>query len=149
MAKRKSSVITEKQQEVVDLIMTGSSEAQAVKQVYNSNNVGKARTEQIQTALKSSRSQIEDQTTVSRLDVLNMYLEAAEMSRKMSEPATLVRAADSIAKMMGYNAPEVKRVELNVSQERMLDKMMTLPVEQLLAIADGSAVFDGEFVHVQ
>ena len=52
-----------------------------------------------------------------------------------------------ISKMMGYNAPEVKKVEVTTSQGRLRSKMQALSDEDLLRLAEGGEiddVLDGE-----
>lgn len=119
-----------------------------MKQVYNTSNAAQVmRSAQIQAALAEARQEMEEISTIKRVDVLNMYLEAVNMARTMSEPATIVRAADSIAKLLGYNAPEVKEHRVTVGQAENLARLDSMSDEELLKLMDANTV-DGEFTHV-
>ena len=45
-----------------------------------------------------------------------------------------------ISKMMGYNAPEVKKLEVTTSQGRLRHKMQSLSDEDLLRLSEGEVV---------
>ena len=47
-----------------------------------------------------------------------------------------------ISKMMGYNAPEVKKVEISDTSDRLHRRMQALSDEDLLKIINGEADMD-------
>jgi hypothetical protein len=95
------------------------------------------REESVQHMLAQARGDIEDLTTIKRLDVLQMFLEAIDMARTLSDPANMVNGADKIAKMLGYYAPETKRIELTNNQNVLSSKFRQMSDADLLEIAAG------------
>lgn len=102
----------------------------------------------IQAALVAEQKEYRKQAKISRDDVLGVITDAIEMARTMSDPATMIRGADSLAKVLGYNAPEVKKLEIQGNAKRKLDKYSTMSDEELLAIAEGD-VIEAEFTEVK
>ena len=103
------------------------------------------RKEEVQDMLAEARAEVEDLTTIKRLDVLNIFMEAIDMARTLADPGQMINGADKVAKMMGYYAPEKKLVELSVGQNVLQAKFQQMTDEELLEIAAGRAkVIDGE-----
>jgi phage terminase small subunit len=65
----------------------------------------------------------------------------------MADPQAMIKGWTEIAKILGHYAPEVKKIELTLSQGRMRTKFEALSDEDLLAIAEGR-VIDGESTSV-
>lgn len=100
--------------------------------------------------LAEARAEVEDLTTIKRLDVLNIFMEAIDMARTLADPGQMINGADKVAKMMGYYAPEKKLVELSVGQNVLQAKFQQMTDEELLEIAAGRAkVVDGEVFGVR
>jgi len=77
--------------------------------------------------------------------VLNMFMEAISMARTMADPANMINGADKIAKMLGYYAPETKKIELTMDQGRLHDKIRQLSDQELMELASSTAkVVEGE-----
>ena len=103
------------------------------------------RKEEVQDMLAEARAEVEDLTTIKRLDVLNLFMEAIDMARTLADPGQMINGADKVAKMMGYYAPEKRLVELSVGQNVLQAKFQQMTDEELLEIAAGRAkVVDGE-----
>ena len=67
-------------------------------------------------------------------------LEAVEQARVQSNPAAMVSGLREIGKMLGFYAPEVKKVDLNVAGQVELKRMNQMSdVELLKIIAAGQA----------
>lgn len=146
---REPSAVNPRHKIVADAIMAGASEANAMRAAgyHPSNAHGVMRTESVQQMLQESRAEVEDLTTMKRLDVLNLFIEAIDMARTLADPANMINGADKIAKMMGYYAPETKRIELSSNQSALSSKLRQMSDADLLEIAAGRAkVIDGEVV---
>jgi hypothetical protein len=145
----KSVVVTpnERQARVAQAIMEGHTETDAVRAAgyhpASASNVMKQ--EGIQQALAEARKGMEDISTIKRVDVMNIFLEAIEMARIQADPANMINGADKIAKMMGYYAPETKRIELTSDHSVLQSKLRQLSDAELYEIAGGKAkVIEGE-----
>lgn len=86
-------------------------------------------------ALKAQLSaRYEEESQMTRKKVMDMHLEAYEMSKLMAEPATMVAAAREIGKMCGYYAPVEHRVKVDVTGNIILDRMNSLSDAELLKV---------------
>ena len=145
--KRKASAVNPRHKQVVDAIMEGATESDALRaggyHPVGGRNV--MRKEEVQDMLAEARAEVEDLTTIKRLDVLDIFMEAIDMARTLADPGQMINGADKVAKMMGYYAPEKKLVELSVGQNVLQAKFQQMTDEELLEIAAGRAkVVDGE-----
>lgn len=145
--KRKPSAVNERHKKVVDAVMEGHPETEAMRAAgYHPSNAKQVmRQDEVQELLAEARAEVTDLTTIKRLDVLNMFMEAINMARILADPGQMINGADKIAKMMGYYAPETKRIELSVGQNALQAKFQQMTDDELLEIAAGRArVIDGE-----
>ena len=93
--------------------------------------------------INSVLDQLEEERGIAKEKVL----EAIEMARLQGEPLAMLTGFRDISKMMGYNAPEVKKVEVTSSQGRLRHKIQSLSDEDLMRMAEGEDiddVIDGE-----
>jgi hypothetical protein len=103
------------------------------------------RQEDVQLALAQARQEISEATTIKRLDVLNIMLEAIDMARTLADPATMIKGASEVGKMMGYYEPEKVDLKVNLSEDVFHSKLKQLSDAELLEIASGrSRVIEGE-----
>ena len=139
-----------KLQAFADAILTGASVSDAARAGgYHPGSAGALESDTVVDILKRARAEIEDVTTIKRLDVLNMFLDAVEMARTMADPANMINGADKIAKMMGYYAPETKRLELSMDHSALGHKLRALSDEELMDLASQTQVpklIEGEVV---
>ena len=144
------TVLTEKQEALVEGILDGKSKGEAALAAgYAHATAGPtvSRSETVQQALAERREELSSATQITRAGVLNGILDAIEMARLQGEPLAMLAGYRDISKMMGYNAPEVKKVEVTTSQGRLRSKMQALSDEDLLRLAEGGEiddVLDGE-----
>lgn len=120
---RKKSVLTEKQTAYVDAVLEG-----APTTVHR----GAAGTEKVREALKEARTELEELSTLKRVDVLDGLMEAIDMARTLAEPANMISGWKEVAKIMGYYAPETKRIELTADQSNLSKKIEQLSDQELL-----------------
>lgn len=132
---------------VVNALMTGHTESDAMRAAgyhpANAQNV--MRHENVQQLLAEARGEISEITTIQRLDVMNIFLEAIDMARTLADPANMISGADKLAKMMGYYAPEVKKIEVSNDVEVLKSKFQQMSDDELLEVlANRGKVIDGE-----
>jgi len=146
MAKRtKKSVLTESQEAFVEGVLDGKSRGQAALDAgYSSPSASStiAKSEAVQVALSERRVELSSATQITRAGVLNGILDAIEMARLMADPTAMLTGYRDISKMMGYNAPEVKKVEISDTSDRLHRRMQALSDEDLLKIINGEADMD-------
>ncbi|MBK6906460.1 MAG: hypothetical protein IPH08_04900 [Rhodocyclaceae bacterium] len=146
---RTPSEITLQQETFANAVLEGSNLSNAARAagipVASAGNV--LRTNQVQMLIEEARREISNITTLKRIDVMNLFLEAIDMARTMADPANMINGADKIAKMLGYYAPETKRLELTMDQNLLQNKLRSLSDDELADLASSRAtVVDGEVV---
>ena len=147
--REKSAVITQKQKVFADAILEGHTPSDAARAAgYHPSNASNVmRQEEIQQHLAEGRREIRDVTTVKRLDVLNIFMEAIDMARTLADPSQMINGADKVAKMMGYYAPETLKLEIEGNSKALSAKFKQLSDDELFEIAAGRAkVVEGEVI---
>lgn len=76
---------------------------------------------------------------MTRERVMEGLLEAVEMAKLMSEPATMVSGWREVGKMCGYYAPVEHRVKVDVSGNIVLDRLNSMSDAELLKVISGNA----------
>jgi phage terminase small subunit len=76
---------------------------------------------------------------MTRQKVMDGMLEAIEMARLMSEPASMVAGWREIGKICGYYAPVEHKVKVDVTGNLVLDRMNSLSDAELLKIISQGA----------
>ena len=147
--REKSAVIEAKQKVFADAILEGHSQTAAARAAgyhpANASNV--MRQEEIQGYLTEARREVSDLTSMKRLDVLNIFMEAIDMARTLADPSQMINGADKVAKMMGYYAPETLKLEVEHNTKALSAKFKALTDAELLEIAAGRAtVVEGEVI---
>lgn len=143
---REKSIVM-KQKVFADAILEGATQCDAARAAgyHPASAATVMRNEQVQQYIEEARHVTEDLSTIKRLDVLNMFMEAIDMARTLADPANMINGADKIAKMMGYYAPETKRIELTTDQAVFHSKLRQLSDAELMELAAGTArVVEGE-----
>lgn len=142
-------MVNEKQKVFADLIMEGNSKSAAARGAgYHPGNVDSVmRQEEVQQYLAEARQELAEVSTLRRVDVMNIFLEAINMARTMADPAQMINGADKVAKMMGYYAPETLKLEVETNSKTLANKFRQLSDAELYEIASNRAkVIDGELV---
>jgi hypothetical protein len=138
---------TPRQQKFVDKILEGESQTKAAVAAGYGATAGTmlSRSGTVKEALAKAREEIEDISTLKRIDVLNLFLEAIDMARLLADPGNMINGADKIAKMLGYYAPETHKIELGGTAAALAHRLQTMSDHELLEIAAGNArVIDAE-----
>ena len=145
-----TALLDERRKLMADLIMQGVPKSQAYKAAGYDPATAKAvmRSEDVVRYIQDARAQLVDISTIKRADVLNIYLEAVDMARMLSDPAQMINGADKISKLMGYYEPEVIKVEVQ-GQNNLAKRITTMTDEELYALAASKArLVDGEVVEM-
>ena len=135
-------VLTEQQRVFVDAIVAGKPPKIAGRIAgyahpdIHSYKVLKA--DRIQAAIRYLYKKHEKVADISRKKVMDGFLEAIEMAKIQADSGNMVAGWREIAKMCGYYAPEVKKIDLNITAKRVIDKMETLSDEDLLRMVEES-----------
>lgn len=91
----------------------------------------------IQAVLQARQAEMAKELRITREGVIQGLLEAVSMGREQQNPGAMVCALREVAKILGFNAPEVKRVELTSDQHITQNHMAALTDAELLALMQG------------
>lgn len=80
------------------------------------------------------KQQYEEASQMSRKKVMDGLLEAVEMAKLMSEPATMVSGWREIGKMCGYYAPVEQKISVDVTGNVVMNRLNSLSDAELLKI---------------
>jgi hypothetical protein len=147
--RKQSVVIDEKRKVVADALLEGHSQSDALRAAgYHPGNASNVmRQEDVQQYLAEARDEIKEVTTIRRLDVLNVFLEAIDMARTLADPAQMINGAKEVGKMMGFYEPETIKLEMQGAGTAMAAKFKQLTDEELFDIASKKAkVIEGEVI---
>lgn len=108
-----------------------------------------AKSPKVQAAIQYLYKKYEKAGDVSRKKVMDGMLEAIDMAKLQADAGNMIAGWREIAKMCGYYAPEVKKVEVNITAKRVIDKLETLSDADLLQmIEESSNVIEGEATEI-
>ena len=93
----------------------------------------------MQQALKEARDELSSAAQISRADVLDGFMEAINLARLAADPQAMIKGWTEVGKMLGYYAPEVKKVEITDNQKRLQSKFEAMSDEELLRVIEGEA----------
>jgi phage terminase small subunit len=82
--------------------------------------------------------------------VLDGMMEAIEMAKIQADPEVMIQGWREVGRMCGYYAPEVKKIQMDVTHKRLMSQFETLSDEELLKIAaDNAKEIEGEVLEVR
>ncbi len=143
---KSSRLLTPKQLRWIDeFLVDGNASAAAVRAGYSERSARSIAHENmtkpdIQAVLQARQMGVANDLLVTRQGVIQGLLEAVDMGREQRNPAAMVSALREIAKILGFYAPESKRVELTAVQTGLHGHFVAMNDEQLLALmAQGPA----------
>lgn len=98
--------------------------------------------------LARARAEAAKAVNVTKEDIAQGLIDAADMARVMGDPGAMVRAYTELGKFLGLQAPEVKKHEHSVKVlKNTSDAVKNLPDEDLYKLANGR-VIEGEATRV-
>lgn len=88
----------------------------------------------IQAELQRRGAALARELEITREGVVKNLVAVFEMARELKNPEAMISAMSTVAKMLGYYAPEVKRVELDAEGKTRVNHLERLSDAELLAI---------------
>lgn len=133
---------------VTEYLACGNATASSVRAGFSANGASVAgnrmlRNASVQKALQARQTADATRLSIQREDVLNGLMEAVDQGRDQSNPMAMIRGWSEIAKMLGFYAPEVKKVDLNVAGSLDMEKLHLLSDAELLAGIMGAGASSG------
>lgn len=90
-------------------------------------------------ALRARQTADAAELSTQRVDVLTGLLEAFTLAKEQGNPAAMVSAARECGRLMGYYAPERRKVDMGVADGCARKQMNALSDAELLAMSQGDA----------
>ena len=145
--------LTPQQKIFVDRIVKGSAPNTAARaagySTPESQGYSILKSPKVQDAIRFLYRKYERASDMTRKKVMDGFLEAVEMAKIQAVPSDMIAGWREIAKMCGYYAPEVKKIEINVTTRRVIDQMETLSDDDLLQmVAESTKLIEGEAMNV-
>lgn len=94
----------------------------------------------VQEALAKVRKELAEDSNITKEDVVGMLMDAADMARVMADPTGMVAAARELGKMLGFYAPEVKKVTHGLDKASLRAVLEEMTDEDLIRIANARAI---------
>jgi hypothetical protein len=143
-----SKILSEKQEAFVEAKMLGATDnAAAIAAGYLSGPKPMSSLA-VKEQLAAARRWLTDTSQIKRLDVIEGFIDGIEMARHLGDPGNVIKGWVEIGKLLGHYAPEVKRIDLTINQQRLRSKFESLSDEELMALSEG-ATLDGEAEEVE
>ena len=150
--REKSIILTSMQADLVDATLQGKDKAAACAAAgYASpftNQDAPFKSEKVQLALREARSELSSAAQITRADVIDGFMEAINIARLAADPASMIKGWSETAKVLGLYAPEVKKIEMSMNQQRLQSKFESMSDADLVDIIEGRAplTIEGEVV---
>ena len=124
---------------VAEYLVDGNGTQAAIRAQYGVAGAGVAamrllKNVYVQEALQAQQSADAARLCLRREDVLAALLEAVDQARVQSNPMAMIAGLREIGKMLGFYAPETKRVEVSAAGQSDLSRMNQMSDAELLAI---------------
>jgi hypothetical protein len=133
----KPRLLTAKQKEFVRLVGQGESPRAAGERVWGAAN-GYAHSlikrSDIRALIDAEKAKYEAAAQMTRKKVMDGLLEAVEMAKLMSEPASMIAGWREIGKMCGYYEPIQKKIDINVSGNVVMQRLERLSDADLIKL---------------
>jgi phage terminase small subunit len=145
--------LTDKQKLFVDALMRGQSQTMAARSAgFADANVAANRLmkkPKIHESVAHLQRKYEKASQMTRKKVMDGMLEAIGMAKLQADPGVMVNGWREIGRMCGYYAAEVRKIDINITAKRAVDKLETLSDAELLEMIDkDSDLIEGEFTEV-
>jgi hypothetical protein len=148
--REKSIILTSMQSTLVDATLQGKDRVAACaaagySQPFKQQNVP-FKSEAVQLALHEARKELSSAAQITRADVIDGFMEAINVARLAADPASMIKGWSETAKVLGLYAPEVKKIEMSMNQQRLKSKFESMSDADLVEIIEGRAplLIEGE-----
>lgn len=105
------------------------------------------KTKAVQSMLGKELAAARKSAGTTKENVIELIMEAISLARLIEDPACMIMGARELSKMLGYNAPEVKKVTHDLGAET-LKALENLSDAELMKISKGR-VIDAEVVMIE
>jgi phage terminase small subunit len=124
---------------VDEFLVDGNATAAAVRAGYSERSARSIAHENmtkpaLQAVLAERRGEVASRLQVTREGVIQGLLEAVHLAKEQANPAGMVAGLKEIGKMLGYYAPEAKRVELSGDSRGLMSQLEGLSDQELESI---------------
>lgn len=139
---RKKSILTEKQAALVEGLLDGKSQREAVIDAGYSDKTAPSNMMEstaVREEVARARAELSSAAQITRLTVVQTLQEAVEMARMMADPGNMIAGAREIGKMLGLYEPEKKSIDLTLNQNRIRSQYERLTDQELLEVIEGEA----------
>ena len=149
-AARKKSVLNVNE-EIVEGILNGASQSDIAKLLgMDSGQMNRKikNSSDVKEALAKARSELSTISQIKRADAIAGIMEAIDLAKLCADPASMIRGWAEIAKMLGFYAPETKKIEITNATGSMIKKYEQMSDEELYQLAHGE-IIEGESHRVE
>lgn len=94
----------------------------------------------VQEKLAAVRKALAEKAGITKEEVVAMLMDAADMAKIMSDPHGMVAAARELGKMLGFYAPEVKKVTHGLDKNSLRLVLEEMKDEDLIRLANARAI---------
>jgi phage terminase small subunit len=127
---------------VASFLASGNATASAIAANFSPKGASVAgnrmlRNARVQEALQARQAADAARLFLKREDVLAGLLEAVNQAREHKNPMAMISGLRELGKMMGFHAPEVKRIEVAPSTANTLSKYSQMQDHELIALMAG------------
>ena len=140
-----ATTLTTKQARFVqEYLVDGCGAQAAIRAGYSAHSAREIASENLTkpavvAVLRERQAKVSAGLEITRQGVIRGFLEAFEMAKIDKNPAVMVSAMASLAKLLGYLAVETKRVEVSTAGEGAMKRLGTMTDAELVAIIAAGA----------
>ena len=99
----------------------------------------------VKARLAQMRAEAAQRARISQDDVIEGFKSAIGDAQMLSDPQAQIAGWREIAKMLGFYAPEVKRIEISSVELKARQELAELSEKDLLEMAGDDGAIEGEF----
>lgn len=136
-------LLTEQQRIFVERIIKGQSPTAAARaagySIPEKQGYAVIKAPKVAEAIKYLHKKHEKAGDISRKKVMDGLLEAIEMAKLQADAGNMISGWREIGRMCGYYAPETKKIDINITAKRVIDKLETLSDEELAEMIEQSS----------
>lgn len=127
---------------VASFLASGNATASAIAANFSPKGASVAgnrmlRNARVKKALHDRQAADAARLSIRREDVLEALLLAVGVARQQQNPMAMVSGLKELARMLGFHAPEIKRVELTSDQHISQNHLAAMTDAELLAMMQG------------
>lgn len=143
--------VSPKEECVLNHIISGLSRSAAVKAAgYNFKNPSNGcsailRRPAVRARFAELQKEAADRAKISQADVIDGFKQAINDAQMTSDPQAQIAGWREIAKMLGFYAPKVKKLEVSKTEARARRELSEMSEQELLDMAGSDDVIEGEF----